>query len=210
MEEALVLATSAKNGAIGLTSQKTFDAVSLSGQKNLWQVRGKFWGNDNKSLHYGNVSLDDFVLMPAPSGIYQSEAMLNNPELKPLFGKTVLFSLDNGDAERTVVFQSGLYVPADITVSSPVKTMTNQELPTSTVITWNADANNDKGIYILIEFDPEDEDNGAFNNGNRTYRYNLIQTEDDGSFTLSANDFSNMPIGAKNHVVGRSWQLYHH
>lgn len=197
MEEALVVLNGDKNGAIRISAQKTFDMQSVSGQKNLWEVWGKFWGDDNVTQKYGALSIDSFVLAPETSGVYQSKAMLNNPDLGPLFGKTVGFLVNKGDTERTVVLQSSLYVPADITVSAPVKTVANQVLPLNTTIMWNPDANNAKGIYILIEFDPEDDDNTAFNNGNRTYQYNLIQTDDDGVFTLSANDFSDMPAGAK-------------
>lgn len=197
MEEALVALKGDKNGAIRISAQKTFDMQSVSGQKNLWEVWGKFWSDDNVTQKYGDLSIDSFMLAPKISGVYQSEAMLNNPDLGPLFGKTVDFTVNRGDMERTVLLQSSLYVPADITVSAPVKTTANQVLARTTTVTWNPDVNNTKGIYILIEFDPEDDDNAAFNNGVRTYQYNLIQTNDDGAFTLSANDFSDMPAGAK-------------
>jgi len=186
-----------KNGAIGIKSMKTFDIYSASGQKNLWKVGGRFWGADNVTIQYGNLTLDDVVITPNTYGVYQSESMLNNPQLGPLFGKTVEFTVDKGDIERTVVLQTGLYVPKDIIIYAPLRTTANQVLPLNTQISWNADTNNTKGVYILIEFDPEDQDNSAFANATSHYQHNLIHTDDDGSFTLSANDFSDMPSGAK-------------
>jgi hypothetical protein len=197
MEEAIQTLNDPKNGAIRLSSQKSMDAASVSGQKNLREVWGKFWSEDNKTLKHGTLSIDQYLLDPKSSGVYQSEGILNNPALEPLFGKAVEFLVEEDDLNRTIVLQSGLYVPADITVSSPLKTSYNQVLPANTEIVWNPDTLNTKGVYILIEFDPEDDDNAAFNTNENEYTYNLIQTDDDGSFSLSANDFTDMPAGAK-------------
>lgn len=197
MEEFFQAYSGEKNGAIQITSQKPMAIEAQSGHSNLWQVRGKFWDDNSATIQYGLLSLDNFVLSPESSGIYQSESMLNNPGIGPLFGKTVMFQVDRGDIDRTVVLQSGLYVPADLTLTSPVKTTSGQVLPKNTVLAWNADTNNTKGIYVLIEFDPEDQDNAAFNDGIRHYQYNVIQADDDGSYALSNADFDGMPAGAK-------------
>ncbi len=204
MKDFLGLANAKKNGAINLSSQKTFDIYSNSGQRDHVFVNGKFWNDDLVTQNYGALSIDSFILAPGSDGKYQSD-FSNVADLKRSFGKTVTFQVDKGDTERTVVLQSGFYVPADLIVSSPIKTAQNQVLQQSTLITWNQDAQNTKGVYILIEFDPEEEENAAFNNGIRTYRYNLIQTDDDGSFALSPNDFSDMPAGATISLwIGRS------
>jgi hypothetical protein len=204
MGDFLGLTNAKKNGGINLSSQKAFDISSNTGQRGLVLVNGKFWNDNLVTQNYGVLSIDSFTLVPGSDGRYQSD-FSNKADLKGLFGKTVTFQVDKGDAERTVVLQSGFYVPVDIIVSSPIKTAQNQVLQQSTLITWNQDAQNTKGVYILIEFDPEDEENAAFNNGIRTYRYNLIQTDDDGAFALSPNDFSDMPAGATISLwIGRS------
>lgn len=191
LEEAWGAYNTPVDGAVRIGGFKAMQTVPSGAH----DIRARFWNDQNKTTFLGDLTLDSLVLSPNTEGVYQSNEFQFD-EVKSLYGKTVNIQVNDNSGNRTVVLQRGLYVPQDLVVSSPLKQSSSQVLQRNTPVLWNPDPQNTKGVYILIEFDPEAEENAAFNNGVRRYEYNLIQTEDDGVFTLSPDDFSNIPAGA--------------
>lgn len=158
-------------------------------------ISARFWDDQNKTIFHGDLMLDSLVLSPNSDGSYQSNEFQFD-EVKSLYGKTVDIQLNGKAGDPAVILQQSLYIPKDLVMSSPLKQSATQVLARNTPVLWNPDPQNTKGVYILIEFDPEAEENAAVNSTLQRYTYKLIQTDDDGVFTLSPDDFSNIPAGA--------------
>jgi hypothetical protein len=104
-------------------------------------------------------------------------------EVPGIFGSTI--SVNYGD-----VYIGDLEIPNKILAQSP-----SSSLAAGDVITWNADGSNDKGVLILVNFNPTMQNEP----GMEAYsmQSNLIHVDDNGTFTLTNEMFDGIPDRAE-------------
>ena len=176
------------DGYIYIHSVTSLGSQSLRGPE--LTTGGFIYDKSANKQHFGKLSVASseipFVITTAE---YNS---FGNSDLLSAFGTNMSINLDgNGSLPG---FSSDFYLPELMTVSSPSFSNLTPFGENST-LTWNADAQNQFGVGIAIRYDPLDPDNKPQNFGGDSVT-KLIQTEDDGNYTLSNNDLDGIPTGA--------------
>ena len=158
----------------------------------------------------GDVEFEGYKLKSSSQNVYENIDDLMKSEdhrtfLLGLFGKTVTVKIDfdttknNNIALRNAEQISGqLYIPKEI--DGNLQLLPQDGLSRNSTLSWTPDANNAKGVYIVIRFDAKSFGNEAFV-ANQSF-HKAIQTEDNGSYNFSLNDFATIPIGA---LIDISW-----
>jgi hypothetical protein len=116
------------------------------------------------------------------------------------FGTTHVFSLAGN--QNVQPFSTQMYVPQSIHMVIPNNV---EEISKSNglTITWESDNNNNNGVYIGFEYDIvlSNEDNPSMPDDPI---FNYLNTEDDGSFTITTTHLSSFPTGSTiNIIIGR-------
>lgn len=159
-----------KAGQVTITSQKGL------GENNN-QGGGTISGQMYEGANFGNIVVNNIEVTQHsyPQGIYSSN--LNNNILQ-MFNSEVTCKLYNAQNEQ--VLEAGHKIYKELNTYIPT------EMTRNSTISWNSDETNDKGVYFVIEYTNEDIE------GSPTYA-KVIQTNDDGSYTFTNEDFGIIP-----------------
>ena len=160
---------------------------------------------NNSNQEYGNfgvLTVADSKQVACKPENYYAEAF--DTGANSILGNTISVTLSGAGVNPSM--SNTIYAPKLMEVTSfpnydgwsPI------ELTIGSEITWNADPNNDVGVGIMLEYDPVGFYNGANGGVEGSNRTNYIVTEDDGSYTFTAEDFAGFPAGMRIEIsVGR-------
>lgn len=137
---------------------------------------------------YGELSIGAYAVQAQnPSAnVYYQHVGVNS--VSEIYDTNLNVSLEG--KEELPGFETTIETPKILNVTSPTWA-SNLSFGTGETITWEADENNTKGIGVLIEFDRTDIGNGQLEATSNITKF--IHTEDDGSYTLTADDLSGIP-----------------
>ncbi|TXB67890.1 hypothetical protein [Phaeodactylibacter luteus] len=136
---------------------------------------------------YEAVSVGEHELpLGVPGGFRKNRA----PEYKSLFGREVEVKLlakgQEIDARENPV-NSTVYIPDILEVVE----MGIPDLEDGFTIQWNADDDNENGVYLIIEYSPWENPRLAEDHEEKLYAY--IHVEDSGSYAFQKADFADIP-----------------
>lgn len=113
-----------------------------------------------------------------------------------LFGRELaaVFSSPDNSREAEVLLQLG-YVPSVLNPTlSPTSSTGIPELHEGFNLTWNGDAANASGVYILIDYLPAE--NPELSSTHQAKLLNYINVPDNGTYVLRKSDFPEIPGGS--------------
>mgnify|MGYP001796174290 FL=1 len=182
------------SGAIGITNLKPFGPESLLSGGGPSEVFASFSAEEGRAT-FGALMIQNTILTPSTYDYYQSGAE-ERATIQGYFGATQSVKLlDVEGASEAAILVEDIYLPKELFVHDPIERGRDYLAKTST-IHWNPDPHNTNGVFILIDFLPEGEENaGRFNSDFVSHR-KLIYTEDDGEYQLQVTDFNKIPDGA--------------
>jgi hypothetical protein len=135
---------------------------------------------------YENLRIGEHVLpLKDPGGFRKNK----HPEYKSVFGQEVEVYLERGTTTiepRNDLF-STIYVPEILAVEE----MGVPTLQNGFTINWNADSENESGIYIILEYTPW-ENPRLFDEYPQS-QHNYVNVVDNGSYTFQSSDFPDIP-----------------
>ncbi len=182
-------------GNVGIFDAKGFGAEETFSSFESLQVLATFFDDDRTLKTYGSLQVGDMEFLPNQNEHYASRSNVDEQNIKRVFGEEIDIQLNGNDGARDVIFSSQVKMPKRIYIRSPKKTSEyRQSINRNLTVKWNADSNNTKDVFIMIDFIPHDPDNKAFSK-KPAYR-KVIQTKDDGAHTLGSSDFGKIPKGA--------------
>ena len=158
----------------------------------------------------GTLNFGGFKLNADAQNLYQGlNDVLKSADkkdyLKSLYGKVVAFSVVEEVSATNVTTRGAdvgiageIYIPK--IMDGNLQKGNKGSINRNTTLTWTPDLQNTKGIYIMVEFYPLDLKNKDFRN--KKGRKIAIQTEDDGNYKFSGNDFQGIPANA---TVSLTW-----
>lgn len=112
----------------------------------------------------------------------------DGPEYKSLFGKDIALTFGkDGEVSTRGPEAVNLYIPMvlDVTIGEI------PNLQNGYTITWNADAQNTDGVYIVLEYTPFENPRLRPDYPDKIYNY--VKVDDIGSYVFSKNDFPDVP-----------------
>lgn len=135
---------------------------------------------------YENLRIGEHVLpLKHPGGFRKNK----HPQYKSVFGQEVDVYLERGKTTiepRNELF-STIYIPEVLAVEA----MGVPVLQDGFTINWNADSENEGGIYIILEYAPW-ENPRLYDEYPQNQR-NYISVTDNGSYTFESSDFPDIP-----------------
>lgn len=156
-------------------------------------------GQNNENPQEFSINNKRFKNARTNTSSSSSSWLIDNQDLSDLYGKKIKIqlngSISNSNA-RTANEEVDMYVPALINAS--VMGLVDGKVQAGTKIIWNADANNQKGVIIALEYNPTSQNNQNVINANSDKKntVNGITTEDDGIYQITAEDLSKFPNDA--------------
>ncbi len=195
------------DGSISISNRKLFGTEEAAINSENTDIYATFLN----SFHNGRESEGKLAitaaestlnLLPDERHVYRTGKEETNI-VKGFYGSEVSLSLEGENQPPGGVFAENLDIPDPIYVTSPVLGNTfTTSLGRDLDLAWNADAGNENGVFIVIAFDPGSPWNSGIENAEEVY--NVIHIEDTGSYSLSEDDFSGIPSGARVEIlVGR-------
>jgi hypothetical protein len=149
-----------------------------------------------------NISNDNHYGGPIP--------LADTGTAKNNFGTTVSYNLAGNTSTSIDAFPTSLYIPVEIKLTNPGCCQTGISISNSLTITWNADPNNNKGVYISVVYDGPTSHARNSTFSNITSKIDAWAT-DNGSYTFSSSDITSgsFPVGGIAYVViGRGNSAY--
>ncbi|MEM9916965.1 MAG: hypothetical protein AAF990_02650 [Bacteroidota bacterium] len=198
--------------ADGFVFVKNQNAMLNTGEQvsddGLYTASAEFRGSDGELKTFGALSIDDVDISKSKYSKRYKSSQEDQVQLKGAFGKTIGVRLkDNGNL-RSDVFYSEMYNPAPVSLNSPTpsgKADAMTAIGINETFTWNVDAQNSNGVYIIVYFDLRNILNADLRGKGHKSVSKLIQTTDNGRYQLSSTDLNNIPDGAVlDVIVGRA------
>ncbi len=184
------------SGVLKISNLKPFGPSKLLSGGGPSEIYASFSAETSTSREtFGAIELQDLVINPGAYDYYKSDSE-DRAIVQSYFGKmqTVKVYASKGATDKLLLHES-IYLPKELFVSSPIERERNRITP-STSLQWNSDTQNSNGIFILIDFVPDNEENsGKYNLSFASHR-KLIYTEDDGIHQFQLDDFNQIPSGA--------------
>lgn len=148
-----------------------------------------------------NVTLKRNIPVHGSSTQFLPEKSRSNEENAELFGKTISVGMETGSnqtLETRTANETSIDTPLemDVTISStnaPSNSNGTMSVPRNVPLRWTPDSRN-RSVYVLLLFDPRHVRNAAHRTARRVSRFHSVS--DNGSYTIPASDFSNIPQGA--------------
>jgi hypothetical protein len=212
--------TQAADGKFTLKSYTTFASQDdLEAGSN--RLDGFFFDKDGKTIVGGDVQIGNIKLKADTknSNCYCSDYEVRNVG-KDLHGTKIKISVQpsTGSNLRTAADSVGaeIYVPKLVKIIEPSKFESSADQPFLPLkvggrIAWDIDVKNEKGIVILLEYDPVSmenkflQDKGQLINGKSKKAKALTLKDTDGQYTFSNDDFKEFPANAVvNVTIGRA------
>lgn len=186
------------NGYIALQSYKGFGTDDFSDDNAVYKAKARVMSKDGRYLNLGALSIGDISLTADNNNHYDLlTSDFGRHATRHLYGRDIALgfsgpgTLSARDGEQT------MYIPMPLEISKPDWDISgNNVLAGNPVIEWNADAENDKGVIVLVEFNPNNVDNRETFGANHTPVKHILVTEDDGKYTLQLNKIERIPKGA--------------
>ncbi|MEO1413569.1 MAG: hypothetical protein AAFW73_27090, partial [Bacteroidota bacterium] len=156
-------------------------------------ISGTFYppgaGNRDR-VNIGAITIGDITLESGAQGRYHyGRTRTEFEQLASWYGRNTLLELGE-------VALGQMYIPQKMVLNAPIwdGIDTAGTLGGDLELSWEPDPNNEQGVYIFFEFDPRAGNNQGFLEFEPVYNY--FQVEDQGNFTIAANEFENIPNGA--------------
>lgn len=152
----------------------------------------------------GEIDFDGYKLKPNSQNVYDNKEDLLNSEthrtfLRGLFGKNVNVKINYDTLNNQIIslresneVSGQFYIPKEI--DGILQLLPPNAIMRNSFLSWTPDANNTKGVYIIVRFDSKEYGNELFSNSQSFHK--VIQTDDTGMYNFSSNDFSDIPINA--------------
>lgn len=196
------------NGTISISNRKLFGAEEAVVNSEGTNVRATFLDN----FHDGRISEGKLAITAAESTsldilpderhVYRTGREGSNT-VKSFYGKEISLTLEGAAPDSGPVFSKSLDIPTPIFVTNPVLgNIFTTSINRGFDLIWNPDAGNEKGIFILIDFDPGSPFNSSFEGMDRVN--SVLHVEDTGFYPLTEEHFAGTPSGARvDLIVGR-------
>lgn len=147
-------------------------------------LSGFFTDTQQKPISGGAVKIGNLTLAKSQSNVYESYYQ----PINEFYGKTNVFSL--GLPNNTTLVDS-IYVPKSLQLDI------EPNISLGTMINWNTDAKNQKGVVIIAYYDPTFLYNSELQkNGYNKEILNVIDTQDIGTYKFDEKLLGDMPKGA--------------
>jgi hypothetical protein len=179
---------------------KQFTTLAVQNENRVTQVGGFFIEN-NKSVAKGDVKIGDMLLKANVSNNNMYGFLENKGD--HLYGKTIQFNmninntiLNGGNSSNGSNVNDTLYIPQKVVLSSPISN-NSQSLQSGSLISWNVDSRNQKGVVIALEYDPSYTSNAGLKASNpKKIIKGFTLNDAQGSYTISNQDIINFPKDA--------------
>jgi len=182
--------TQGTNGFFGI---KSYVSVPEQDTVRATFIGGHFFDTSRTTINGGTVKFKNYTLTASSSPSYTYGLSSNQGE--DLFGQKIALEANpDHNNNSTYKIQDSLYIPELISLAAPENNTTIEE---GTDIKWNTDLNNEVGILLILQYDPDQIDNGSFSSTYRDPIVKAVTTIDDGLYTLTREDLSDFPDGAK-------------
>ena len=178
---------------------------------------GTFYINDIPLL----FDETDNVYYPYGDNSYQNQTLSNL--MAPLLGQQISFKLKKG---TETVFEEMVYLPERITIQS--SSVLDEETGRTSVtdgaplaISWNSDANNDKGVLLVLNWTGDIAGVHPINFERTPVQRAVLVEDDTGNYAIPATFFADLPPNALFQItimrgtiektvgtLGNSFQLY--
>lgn len=192
-------------GVFSLLSQRIAFPTDSSFHQSYYSFSGKIqspkYGELNAiNLFAGTLSLNSNTIQVDSSNHYFQDIV--GATGQTLYGTNIDFVLDGDSSNSINPISFTMYVPAEIRINSP-QLLNLYKTSVTNTITWNADPNNSKDVFIRVVY------KGAIS---QHYDPNLPANDvvfettvaDNGTYTLPSNALNNIPIGGIAEVmIGR-------
>ena len=189
---------------LGATDLSTSCEITISGVFLNKATQKPEIGQDN---YFNNVKVEC-----APSN-WGYGKQLNWDNGKELFGSQLNLKFKRGAPNSnnavggdTVLNLNGGYSPEAFICSNsfPESSMfsngtyrSGTRLKPTYTFNWNKDTLNQNGVFIYLEYDPNDPNNASFVSANPERISNAIIVDDNGSYTLSSDLFTDLPLNSR-------------
>lgn len=182
----------------GIFSVKQF--TSLANQDNARATQaGGFFVENNKAVPKGNVQIGDLVFAPDYNANYMYG--LKGVQGENLYGQkiackyniqTTTTTSSSGSNDGSNVADS-IYLPQKISLLQPAYS-NNMSITNGTEVKWNIDLKNEKGVVVVLEYDPKWVLNSSFSSSfpNRVIKATTL-TEAQGNFIFNTAFLQNFP-----------------
>lgn len=188
------------------------ESTSIAGGDRLplgISINASFWDKQNKKNKavHKRITIDGNELVPSPD--FMSYQYHLNPvtDLNNLFGRKIRFKADGGNNARSSSLDDSVYIPEQIRLDFPGfipfgsdsgTILSASNLYSGLQINWNADDLNTSGVFLFVEYFPDDAGNKTLKaNGYDESQHNWILVDDIGTFTLTSELFEDIPNGAR-------------
>ena len=190
------------SGSVGITNLKPFGPEQFLSGGGPSEVYADFFDSEGR-VTFGALEVQGITITPSAFDYYKSDPS-DRPTIQSYFGDVQpirLYAFE--EADEDLLFEQSIYLPKELFVYPPMQRGTYRITQTTT-LRWNPDPQNVNGIFILIDFLPDGEENSGKYTTSFVSHRKLIYTEDDGAYQLQASDFNKIPSGAYvSFIVGR-------
>lgn len=180
----------AANGTLVLQSYTT---LGSQGASTITDVEGAFTDTNRNVLTGGPVSIGNMTFSDSIVGTQYNYG--GSPiQGGNYFGTNLLFTFNpNPKGQVTGTYaQSNLYAPSLINIASP---SAGSKVSSGSVITWNADPHNTRGVLIELSYDPAAQQNSTLSTAYPTIITHSSTAGDNGSYSFKGADFGGFPAG---------------
>jgi hypothetical protein len=201
-----------QSGTLGGNKNRTRDSVGIHIETIF---RNTAWSSFS-------CSVNGYPLTANQPGIGESKytTVSNTNGRNDYFGKNVRISFYKkmaNTAARTADDDSTtgtIYVPQLIDLKQPLVTQSfdcnwnyliADLMNPARELTWDSDHQNDKGVFFVVEYEPDNPTNKQFKDAGYSSRIaNAVTVDDNGSYKLAQELFQDIPLNAKIRLyVGR-------
>jgi hypothetical protein len=193
------------DGSISISNRKPFGSEPAITNSEGTDIYATFLNDLHSSrVSEGELVIDngEIILTPDDSHIYRTGKAGYNA-VKRLFGNEISIEMDGANQQPPVLFSENLKIPDPIFITSPIiENSLTTTLGRNFEVSWNADSENNKGVFIAVTFDSQSPWNPLFKETESVAK--VLHVEDSGYYSLTSTDFSGIPAGARVELwVGR-------
>lgn len=181
-------------------------------------INGGFFASNSSTERKagGEAKFENIAISCTQDPSYHKE--ISYDEGKLLFGKKISVSLikpesvAQGVVSNPATYQTN-YIPQIFNCSNVFQEniagsdgayISGTKIAPGYQFTWNVDSENQKGVFIFFEYDPNDPINNLVKSNFPKKASNGILVDDIGSYTLTQEMFADIPLNAKLNVyMGR-------
>ncbi len=184
-------------------------------------INGAFLNKSNQQNEAGQTNYFNSIKVEPnemkPGQVHGYYKNFNWSEAGELFGTNLNLKLQRGATASfggdTVVNYNGGYSPKvfictnnfmENGMASDGEYFSGSKLNPTFTFNWNKDSLNQNGVFVYLEYDPDDFGNQTIKNSFPTRQANGVMVEDNGTYTLTSEMFVDIPLNSRLNVyIGR-------